>query len=252
MKKVIILNKKEGKTPLQALDDFRAQNKSYKDIKMTYAGRLDPLVSGLLLLLAGDKIKEKENYLGLSKEYLFDVLFGFSTDTHDVLGKVQHSHILKNVGMLSRKDLERKIKDNLKYFIGEFVQEYPMYSSKTVGGKPLFVHARNNNLVKKPKHIVSVASLKFIKIKSITANNLLLNIKRRIALVRGDFRQEEILKIWNKKLKNEGDKFFVVSFRVKCGSGMYVRKLAHDLGERMGTPALAFRIKRTMIGKWKL
>jgi tRNA U55 pseudouridine synthase TruB len=77
LKKVIVLNKKEGETPLEALEAFRAKNKKYKDMKMTYAGRLDPLVSGLLLVLAGDARKEKEKYLGLTKEYEFSVLCTF-------------------------------------------------------------------------------------------------------------------------------------------------------------------------------
>ena len=59
MKKIIVINKKEGETPLEALEDFRRKNKEYKDVKMTYAGRLDPLVSGLLLVLAGDEVREK-------------------------------------------------------------------------------------------------------------------------------------------------------------------------------------------------
>ena len=42
MQKVIILNKKEGETPLQTLEGFRRRNKAYKNFKMTYAGRLDP------------------------------------------------------------------------------------------------------------------------------------------------------------------------------------------------------------------
>ncbi|MCE9548798.1 tRNA pseudouridine(55) synthase TruB, partial [Candidatus Nomurabacteria bacterium] len=84
MKKVIVLNKKEGETPLQALDKFRVKNKEYKYIKMTYAGRLDPMASGLLLALAGEETKNKEKYLKLKKEYDFEVLFGFATDTYDI------------------------------------------------------------------------------------------------------------------------------------------------------------------------
>lgn len=248
MKKVIILNKREGETPLEALSRFRSRNKDYKNIPITYAGRLDPLVKGVLMLLAGSKTKEKEAYLGLSKEYKFEILFGFSTDTHDILGKVQHSYILKNIGM---PELKEKINRQLKFFIGEFIQEYPMYSSKTVYGKPLFSYARNKTAVKIPKHKVKITDLRFLKLRTITSKNLLANINRRIVKVKGDFRQEEILKIWNNKLENSKTKFFVASFYVKCGSGMYVRKLANDFGEKINIPALALSIERTRIGKWR-
>ena len=59
-KKIILLNKKEGETPLEALEKFRLTNKKYKDVKMTYAGRLDPMATGLLLVLAGEETKNKE------------------------------------------------------------------------------------------------------------------------------------------------------------------------------------------------
>src|SRR3989344_5610173 len=62
MKKIILIHKKEGETPLEALEDFRRKNKKYKNVKMTYAGRLDPMASGLLLVLAGEEVKKKEKY----------------------------------------------------------------------------------------------------------------------------------------------------------------------------------------------
>jgi len=52
VKNILLLNKKEGETPLEALQAFRSKNKKYKGVKMTYAGRLDPMASGLLLVLA--------------------------------------------------------------------------------------------------------------------------------------------------------------------------------------------------------
>jgi tRNA pseudouridine55 synthase len=247
LKKVIYLNKKEGETPLEALESFRSKNKKYKDLKVTYAGRLDPMASGLLLLLVGDKIKEKEGYLKLDKEYNFDVLFGFSTDTYDILGRVEHSHILKNVRM---SGLEEKIKDNLKNFTGRLIQEYPAYSSKTVKGKPLFSYAREGVEVEVPTREVLIKSFKFLKVRKISNENLLKNIEKRVKKVKGDFRQKEILKLWNQKLHRERSSFFIASFKIKCSSGTYVRSLAHNLGDKMGIPALAFSIKRTKIGNW--
>ena len=127
---------------------------------MTYAGRLDPMASGLLLILAGKEVKQKERYLKLSKEYEFEILFGFSTDTHDILGKVYHSNILTNVGInLSKKKLVKLIRSNLKNFQGEFTQDYPMYSSKTVKGKPLFQYARTGEEVDIPNRKIYVKSL---------------------------------------------------------------------------------------------
>lgn len=249
MKKIIILNKKEGETPLEALEAFRAKHKKYKDVKMTYAGRLDPLVSGLLLVLIRDATKEKEKYLRLSKEYKFSVLFGFATDTYDILGKV--ISVKEYLG--ESKELEKNIKKKLHFFTGKFQQQYPMYSSKTVAGKPLFTYARRGETVISPIREVNVKSLKFIKLNKISSKKLLENIERRIKKVKGDFRQKEILKIWRKKLQKSAkqrDQFFLTSFYIKCGSGTYVRSIANDLGQLIGIPSLALTIRRTKIGKY--
>lgn len=252
MKKILLINKKEGETPLEALNIFRTKNKKYKDAKMTYAGRLDPMASGLLLVLAGEETKNKEKYLALAKEYEFEILFGFATDTYDILGKV-NSHMSD---MWEKQELEKEIKQNLKYFTGKFIQKYPIYSSKTVNGKQLFEYAREGKNVKIPEREVSVKELKFLKLKLITTKKLLENIEKRINKVQGDFRQKEILKIWQKNLKVEQgesllvSKFFIANFKIKCSSGTYVRGMANRLGEKIGFPALAFSIKRTRIGKW--
>jgi tRNA pseudouridine55 synthase len=214
---------------------------------MTYAGRLDPMASGLLLVLAGDETKNKEKYLNLEKEYEFRVLFGFSTDTYDILGKVINS---KNI-LITKKEIEKAIKNNIKSFLGENIQKYPIYSSKTVKGKPLFIYARANEEVDTPSRKVFIKKLKLEKIVQIDNKKLFKNIEKRIKKVQGDFRQDEILKIWRKELLTP-NKFIVASFKIKCSSGTYVRSVANSLGEKIGTGALAFSIKRTKIGEYML
>lgn len=251
MKKIILLNKKEGETPLESLGVFRSKNKKYKDIKMTYAGRLDPMASGLLLCLTGDEVNQKEKYLKLNKEYEFQILFNFSTDTYDILGKV--TKVFYNKNLLQQK-LEKEIKNNLKYFIGKFIKEYPMYSSKTVKGKSLFIYAREGINVEIPKREIEIKSLKFLNIKKIKKEKLLKDIQKRIKKVKGDFRQKEILKIWENKLnyKNIPKQFFLANFKIKCSSGTYVRSIANSLGKKMNIPTLAYSIKRTKIGKYAI
>ena len=255
-KKILLLNKKEGETPLFALENFRQKHKIYKDVKMTYAGRLDPMASGLLLVLAGEETKNKEKYLALDKEYEFGVLFGVATDTYDILGKVI-SCVRQD---LTQIELQKEIKKNLKYFTGKFIQKYPIYSSKTVKGKQLFQYARDGENVEIPEREVFVKKIKFLKLRKIKRAQLLTNIERRIKKVKGpastgqggDFRQDEILKLWRDKLniKNSilSNEFFIASFKIKCSSGTYVRGIANSLGEKIGIGALAFSIKRTKIG----
>ncbi len=245
LKKFILLNKKEGETPLEALELFRKKNKKYKEAKMTYAGRLDPMASGLLIILAGEETKQKEKYLKLSKEYEFEILFGFATDTYDILGKV----VMSKHFQVESKQLEKLIKINLKNFTGKFIQRYPIYSSKSVNGKQLFEYARAGEEVEIPEREVQVSSLKFLKLRKITSAKLLADVEKRINKVNGDFRQKEVIKIWKKNLSKNKTSFFIADFKIKCSSGTYVRGIANSLGEAINTPALALSIKRTKIGK---
>lgn len=247
MQKVIVLNKKEGETPLQALECFRAKHKEYKDLKMTYAGRLDPMASGVLVILAGEETKNKEKYLNLDKEYSFEILFGFSTDTYDILGKITKARNF----IIKKEDLEKTIKKELKNFKGKIIQAYPIYSSKTVLGKQLFQYAREGEIVEIPEREIDVKKINLIKIKRIKGDALKNKIHKRIGSVVGDFRQKEILKIWDKNI-NTQSYYSIASLNIKCGSGTYVRGIANSLGENINIPALAWSIKRTKVGRYNI
>ncbi len=143
-KSTLILEKKIGQTPLQVLEEFKKNNPEYQGIKMAYAGRLDPMAEGQLLVLVGDTCKERDKYLGLNKEYEFEILLGFKTDSQDVLGLAKYGkprNFFKTI--FFRRDKQRTpIKNILKKlhsFIGKHNWEYPIFSSKTVQGKPLFL-----------------------------------------------------------------------------------------------------------------
>ncbi len=65
---VIITHKAAGETPLATLERTRIERGIAPNFPMTYAGRLDPLAEGVLILLVGDECKKKDQYLGLDKE----------------------------------------------------------------------------------------------------------------------------------------------------------------------------------------
>ncbi len=246
--KVHIIYKNRGETPLEALQKLKNEHLEYKNLPMTYAGRLDPMAEGVLLILTGDECLKKDDYLALPKEYEVDVLLGFSTDTYDLLGIVNPVFFDEN-----NKNIffsKEEIQIALKNFTGKFRQKYPVYSSRTVLGKPLFVWAREGKLaeIEIPEHEVMVDILTIKEMKDIQARDLLDKIKDDIALVKGDFRQDEILEKWNQVLVNNEATYQVITLNVVCSSGTYVRAIANDLGGVLGIPALAMNIKRTKIG----
>lgn len=219
------------------MDRFFAQRPDLKDLPKTYAGRLDPMAEGELLVLIGDECKNKEKYLGLDKEYEFEMLFGFKTDSYDLLG-------LSSFLGFEKEDILDGLSDELKRFIGRRVQDYPPFSSKTVGGVPLFQKTKNGEVYDSPKREVEIYSIEFLGTREILGEDLLREIKERISLVLGDFRQEDILKKWEENLSDKKDfKFLIAKAKMSCGSGTYVRALVNELK----FPATTFSIKRTKI-----
>lgn len=245
---LVKMYKNRGETPLEAINRLKATNPEYKDKAMTYAGRLDPMAEGLLLVLIGDKCKEKEEYLGLEKEYVFEVLFGFETDTYDILGLVENN----NKKMLTSVDIEGV----LPRFLGKQQQQYPPFSSKPVGGKPLFMWAKEGKLneIKIPEHEVYISSLILESTRFIKGDDLREYIEGSIALISGDdFRQKEIIERWRESLDGKNkDEYFVAKLRMTCGSGTYVRSLVQTLGEHLGVSALTLNIVRTRVGDYSV
>src|SRR5687767_12670821 len=86
MNQVLNIYKPIGLTPLQLIKLLKKSKEGYKNIKMSFAGRLDPLAHGVMLLLLGEENKNRDKYLSLDKTYEFKVLFGVETDTFDFLG----------------------------------------------------------------------------------------------------------------------------------------------------------------------
>ena len=185
-----LLFKQLGETPNQCLMRYKMANKAYFAVPMTYAGRLDPLAEGLLLVLSGDEVREKEKYLDLKKTYIFEKLWGFSTDTLDVLGMVSEDEISIPTTIEIKKALEKEV--------GKFEQQYPNYSSKPVNGLPLLEWARSGKLheIEIPSHEVEIFEASHIARKTILGSDLLNEVKTKIKSVVGDFRQKEILNKW--------------------------------------------------------
>lgn len=225
MEKVLKLYKELGETPLVCLGRFRSENAAYADEKMTYAGRLDPMAEGLLVALVGEECKKKDDYLGLDKEYIFEVLFGIQSDTYDILG-------------IPKLNVQHRVSNILKDFTGKRIQEYPPYSSRT------FQMARDGIDFEPMTKEVEIYSLEQIEEREISARQGLAEILQKINLVKGDFRQEEIKNAWQGI--DLPEKLHIAKFKINCSSGTYVRSLANQMG------GIAYSIKRTRVGEWNL
>jgi len=245
---VLTLYKNLGETPLECIERFRSENPKYKEVKMTYLGRLDPMAEGLLLVLAGNT-KGKDAYLASDKTYEFEVLWGFETDTYDVLGLVTEGD-----GQMPKR-LEERMPSLLDTIRNKKVQEYPPYSSRTVEGKPLFEWAREKRIeeIDIPEKGIKIFSIQHEDTRLISKEVLEKEIIRKIELVKGDFRQDEIIGRWQDVLRTIREADFLVSkFKASVSSGTYIRGLSHEMGKFFEMGAIAFWIKRTRVGEYIL
>ncbi len=236
--------KNPGETLAILLRRFREEHHLSEEDKLTYAGRLDPMAEGIVPLLVGAARFQKDHMLGAAKTYELDILLGIGTDTGDMLGLITLNPTLS---LSARSDLA-KIQAILPTLQNVTELPYPHYSSRPVDGMPLFMHARAGTKVKVPIKKVMIHSLELQEIKTVSLNELLDAAIVIIKKVQGDFRQEEIIEQWMKMREMDGDRLIsIVTIRTTVSSGTYMRSLAEKLGELLGIPALAYRIKRTAI-----
>lgn len=240
MKNVLCHWKKVGTTPFQMVCKIKS-NPLYENSKVGFAGRLDPMASGVMLFLLGDENSNRKHYERFNKTYEFEVLFGISSDTYDVMG-IPTIH--------DKKEIDES---KLAIPTGKFMQPYPPYSYKKVKGKALYWWARNNMLhdVNVPTKQIEIYSSTLLQKSQISLNTAIELIKQKIMATRGDFRQQEIIEAWEEIYReNDKLKLNIAKFEVNCSSGTYIRSLANQMGQNMGTGAMAYSITRTRIGKY--
>jgi len=247
MKKVIIFNKKIGETPLEAIKRFKLVNREYAKSKISYAGRLDPMAEGKLLLLIDEENKNRRQYEKLDKEYLFEILFGITTDSGDILGLIINSENKINIS-------KKKAENALQSIKVRNYQYPPMFSSVPVKGKPLYYWARKKsiNKIKIPKRKITIHSIELVDLYNISVKKLEEIVQKRIGLVKGNFRQSEILLNWKNYFASSSTLLFKIALiKVKCSSGTYVRSITKDLGKILKTACLTLSIKRTKVSRRK-
>ena len=117
----------------------------------------------------------------------------------------------------------------------------------------MFEWARTNMLstIVVPHKTVNIYEIELDNIYKINEKTLLNDIEQNVEKVQGDFRQEEILRLWHRHLRAGGDRDFpCATIKISCSSGAYARSIAHNLGVQLGVPALSLHILRTRVGEY--
>lgn len=151
---ILIVDKPKGITSHDVVDALR---KRFGLRKAGHAGTLDPMATGLLVMLLGTFTKLSDSFIKDDKEYEAVMVLGASSDTGDACGKIT----------LSGKDVDiedARIKEVFGKFVGRIEQVPPMYSAIKLNGKKLYDLARIGVDVARPPREVFIRKLDITKI----------------------------------------------------------------------------------------
>lgn len=145
---VLIVNKHGGITSHDVVNRVR---RFYGTRRVGHTGTLDPMATGVLVVLVGRAAKAAEYLVSESKRYRAVVRLGMTTDSEDITGE-----ILTKTDTLPQADEVVKVAAE---FEGEILQVPPMYSALKVGGRKLVDIARQGGTVERKARPITVHSL---------------------------------------------------------------------------------------------
>ncbi|MEN8008033.1 MAG: tRNA pseudouridine(55) synthase TruB [Candidatus Krumholzibacteriota bacterium] len=180
--------------------------------KCGHAGTLDPLATGLLVVLVGKGSRLAPFLLGQDKTYAATVRFGSVTDTLDRDGEV--------VGTAPAPANPEAVADCLPLFRGEIQQVPPVISALKKDGQPLYKLARSGQDVPEPD-------------------------ARPVTIHRLDMTASA----WGVP---QDDPVYEVELEVSCSSGTYIRSLARDLARAAGSEGHIHSLRRLEVGPFKV
>lgn len=151
----LVINKPQGKTSHDIVDAVR-HLVGFRQIG--HLGTLDPLATGVLVLLLGKATRLVRFYTGRRKRYTAGFRFGFATNTYDSEGTPQGPD---SPPVLDHEVLQRLAAESL----GKFEQMPPIFSAKKVHGRPAYELARKNQAVELKPASVELFEYRLVEIE---------------------------------------------------------------------------------------
>ena len=128
--------------------------------RVGHLGTLDPQATGVLPICFGKGTKLSSLLCNDDKEYEAVLRLGQETETEDASGKITRSTpvpeaLRQEVGL-------RKVVEILSSFIGDYMQQPPMYSAIKINGVPLYKRARDGQVIERPVRRVTIRKISSI------------------------------------------------------------------------------------------
>jgi len=207
-----------------------------KNLKVGHAGTLDPLATGILLVCIGPATRRAEALQRSPKEYVAGVTFGATTPSYDLEKEIDRFCPLEGVS-------EAALRGVLPDFLGEQDQVAPLFSAKSVDGvrayetaRRLLREARREGRAFDPGDVLQSSRIDIYELELLSWSDSLVQ----------DFTDDGQGRI--RVASVDGLKLPTASLRVACSKGTYIRALARDLGEALGSGAFLSSLRRTKNG----
>ncbi len=136
---VLLINKPLTWSSFQAVNKLKYILKRKfnlaKNFKIGHAGTLDPLATGLLIICTGKFTKRITEIQSQTKEYTGTITVGATTPSYDLETEVDFIFPISHIN-------EPLILETTNQFLGEIMQQPPIFSAIKKEGKRLYEHAR--------------------------------------------------------------------------------------------------------------
>ena len=223
-----------------------------KNLKVGHAGTLDPLATGILLVCIGPATRRAEELQRSRKRYLAGVSFGATTPSYDLEKPIDHEYPTDGVS-------EESLRAVLKNFLGEQDQVAPLFSAKSIDGVRAYETARK--LFKQGLPVEDTGILQANRINIYDINLVSFDpcakmggfahespendqsvCKNRGICAHAPFVDDGKGRIRVADISGYNLKTAIID--VECSKGTYIRALARDLGEALGSGAFLSSLRR--------
>ena len=154
---ILLVDKPSGITSFRVVDRLK---KRFSLRKAGHGGSLDPMATGLLVVLINRGTKQASALLAGDKEYLATILMGTETDSQDITGRVTRKVDKISLG-------REAIEEILERFRGEIRQVPPMVSALKHRGERLYAIARRGEEVPRPPRTVIISELTMLDLSGL-------------------------------------------------------------------------------------
>ena len=241
---VLSIDKPRQWSSFQAVNKIKAVVRNtygLKKFKIGHAGTLDPLASGLLLVCVGKATKSIPILQDGDKEYTGTMVLGATTPCYDLEREIDRYYPYEHITAELLEQTRRK-------FEGEIMQVPPMFSAVKIDGQRAYEYAREDNpdvtIKPKPVKVYSFEITNFRPGTEIIGTPPIPNQERT--------KEGATLNLYKNPLGTVPEHLPQVDFRIRCGKGTYIRSLARDFGQELGSGAFLATLRRTRIGDYSI